>query len=203
MILKQGIRSTIEALFTSPMAQEETLISTMMMVDLPKLRSQDNSSTPQGCSLAWTWKSIEVPISTQSLYSIMRMDPAEIITSKLTMEDLVLKQTSIFQLNQDLLLRKVWEITSKFHFILREEVSWDRETTQYKIIFKLSKKQARSQLKTLCKQWLKNKVKYARTWMVETQGICCIRPKAISKEAPLLKKPGTIASITLQRPPQT
>ena len=203
MILKQGIRSTIEALFTSPMAQEETLISTMMMVDLPKLRSQDNSSTPQGCSLAWTWKSIEVPISTQSLYSIMRMDPAEIITSKLTMEDLALKQTSIFQLNQDLLLRKVWEITSKFHFILREEVSWDRETTQYKIIFKLSKKQARSQLKTLCKQWLKNKVKYARTWMVETQGICCIRPKAISKEAPLLKKRDTIASITLQRAQQT
>ena len=203
MILKQGIRSTIEALFTSPMAQEETLISTMMMVDLPKLRSQDNSSTPQGCSLAWTWKSIEVPISTQSLYSIMRMDPAEIITSKLTMEDLVLKQTSIFQLNQDLLLRKVWEITSKFHFILREEVSWDRETTQYKIIFKLSKKLVRSQLKTLCKQWLKNKVKYARIWMVETQGICSIRPKAISKEAPLLKKRDTIASITLQRAQQT
>ena len=196
MILKQGMLNTIEALFTSRMAQVETPTSTTMMVDLPKLRSPDNSSIQQGCSLAWTWRSTEVPIFIQSLFHTMRMDRGETTTSKLTTEALGRKQTSISHLSQDLLLKKVWEIMTKFHFILKEEVSWDRETTLYKEIFK---KQARFQLKTLCKQWLKNKAKYFRTWTEEKQEICSIRPKEVLEVVKLLRKPDTIANTTLQR----
>ena len=196
MILKQDMLNTIEGLFTSRMGQGETLTSTTMMVDLRKPRSLDNSSIQQGCFRAWTWKSTKAPIFTQSLSHTMRMDRGETTTSKLTTEALDHRRTSISLQSQDLLSKKVWETTTKFHFILKEEVSWDRETTLYKEIYK---KQARFQLKTLWKQWLKNKANYVKTWTEERQEICSIIPREILEVLILLRKSDTIANIILQR----
>ena len=122
---------------------EETHTYTTMMEDLIRWKNLGPSSNLQVSYQAWIikniFKKIKDLVSILKRFSTMKMDREGITILRTRWEASDLQKESIIQMNIGKVLRDLWEITTKFLFILREEITrrvWRVLKSLHKVICK-------------------------------------------------------------------